>query len=133
MKKIKEIAYELLQGNVEKAAQLKLNSHFADPALEMEVVEIAKQAIISYLKKGDVEKAFKTKKFFSIPQEEVEGALKQAILSSYFDGDLKRVLDIRHKMPMSLEFRQEVIDYCDSWGRHHEAEVMKNLLLDAKE
>ncbi|MEN9622122.1 MAG: hypothetical protein RLZZ67_556 [Candidatus Parcubacteria bacterium] len=129
MKKVKEIAYELSKGNIEKAAELRLGVKFDDASLELEVIEIARQAIISYLKKGDTERALETKKFFKIPTDLADEALKQAVLSSYCDGDLKRMLQIRDKMGMSTSLKKEVIEYCESWGRHEEAKAMRLVFL----
>ena len=129
MKKVKEIAYELAKGNIEKAAELRLSVQFDDKSLELEVVEIARQAIISYLKKGDTKKALDTKKFFKISEELADEALKQAVLSSYCDGNLKRMLQIRDKMDMSTSLKKEIIEYCESWGRHEEAKAMRLVFL----
>lgn len=129
MKRVKEIAYELSKGNIEKAAELRMSVKFDDSSLELEVVEIARQAIISYLKKGDTDKAIDTKKLFKIPKELADEALKQAILSSYCDGDLKRMIQIRDKMNMSTSLKKEIIEYCESWGRHEEAKAMKVVFL----
>ena len=130
MKKVKEIAYELSMGNIEKAAQLRLEVEFEDKSLELEVVEIARQALFSYFKKGDIKKALDTKSFFSISTDSANEALKQAVLSNYCDGNLKTMIKIRDKVPMTKSLRQEIVGYCESWkGHHKEAEAMKKVFL----
>ncbi len=130
MKRIKEIAYELSRGNIEKAAEIRLSVEFDDKSLELEIVEIARQAIFSYFKQGDTEKALDTKKLFNVPAESADEALKQAVLSSYCEGDLKSMIKIRREVPMSKSLRQEIVGYCESWGDHYkEAEAMKKVFL----
>src|SRR5581483_7486697 len=111
MEKIKEIAVELSKGNVERAHDITFEVHMKDPDLEMEVIEIARQAIIRYVKEGDIDRALKAHKLFNIPNDSAKEALKQAVLSIYFDGNLQRLLEIKKKVPLSRSLREEIIRY----------------------
>ena len=105
MKEVKEIAHELSKGNIKKAAELRMSVQFDDKSLELEVVEIARQAVFSYFKKGEVVKAFEAQKFFKISPSSVDEALKQAILSNYREGNLKGMIKIRDNAPLSQELQ----------------------------
>lgn len=129
MSEIKEIAVELSKGNIERASEIKMNVRFEDEALELEAVEVVRQAMIGYLKQGEIEKAHKTWTLFALPEDVAEEVLKQAILSVYYAGNLKLVIDIRNKMPLSQSVREELVEYCESWGRHEEAKVMRTAFL----
>jgi hypothetical protein len=129
MKKVQEISYHLSQGNVDEAAAIRLSAHFDDPSLELEIIEIAEQALIGYLKSGQVDKACKTSRLFAISEDVAQDAIKQAVLSIYCEGDLSMLLHIKNSVPMSREMREEIIAYCESWGRHAEAEAMRHVFL----
>jgi len=131
MKEVKEIAYLLSKGSVEKAAELRMSVTFDDKELELEVVEIVRQALFSYFKKGEIKKAENTQRLFKIPTESIDDALKQAVLSNYRDGNFKSMIQIRNNIPMSRSLRAEIVEYCESWKSHQkEAEAMKKVFLD---
>ena len=127
---MQEIARELSKGNVEKAREIKVALMAGHDAYDIELIEIVRQAIISYIKKGEVDKACKARELFEVPQDLADEALKQAVLSSYYEGDLKRLIDIKNTVPMSEELRREIVDYCESWGRHEEAKAMRGVFLE---
>lgn len=123
MKEVKEIAYELSKGNIKKAAELRMSVQFDDKSLELEVVEIARQAVFSYFKKGEVVKALEAQKFFKISSSSVDEALKQAILSNYREGNLKGMIKIRDNAPLSQKLRKEIVEYCKSWKNHQKESI----------
>jgi hypothetical protein len=129
MKEVKEIAKELMEGNVEKAAEINARTRYPDESIEFEVIEIVRQAMIVHLKNGDFEKVCLTIKLFSLPQELVDAALKQGVLSVYYDGNHKLLSAIKDKVPMSPELRAEIVNYCESWGMEGEAGAMKAMFI----
>lgn len=130
MKHIKEIAHELSEGNIDKAIKIKANISLNDTSLQSEVVEIARQAIISYLKKGVIGKAVEITHKFDLPEDVLNETFKQAILSIYYDRNFKNLVKIRKSMPLSLNLRKEIVEYCDSWkGHKKEVSEMREVFL----
>ncbi len=129
MKRIKQIAHELSIGNIEGAAKLQINPGAQDGAVDIEVLEVARQSLIGYLKQGDFEKARSVKSFFDLPDDLTEEAVKHAVISSYYDGNLSRMLEISKSVPMSDGLFEEIVNYCESWGRHEEAKAMREVFV----
>lgn len=130
MKEVREIAQELSKGNIEKAGNLRTAVHFKDKSLELEVLEIARQAVFSYFKKGEIVKALQAQKVFKISSPSVDEALKQAILSNYREGNLRGMIKIRDTAHVSQKLRKEIVGYCESWkNQQKEAEAMKKVFL----
>ncbi len=129
MKRIKQIAYELSVGNIEEASKLQVNPGSQDGAVDIEVLEVARQSLIGYLKRGEFEKACSVKKLFDLPDDLAQEAVKHAVISSYYDGNLSRMLEISKRVPMTDGLFQEIIGYCESWGRNEEAKAMREVFV----
>lgn len=120
MKEVKIIATELAKGNVEVAADL--NKRLNPPHdVELEILEVARQAIIVYLKKGDVYRARQAKKLFGLPQDLIDETVKQAVLSTLVDGNMKRVIELKEELPVKKLIADQIVEYCISWGKKDKA------------
>ena len=120
MKEVKTIAAELAKGNVESAADLNRRLDLPED-VELEVLEVARQAIIVYLKKGDVYRARQAKRLFRLPQDLVDETVKQAVLSTLADGNMKRVKELKEELPLNKIIADEIVEYCLSWGKKEKA------------
>jgi hypothetical protein len=117
MKEIKEIAAELSKGNVKKASDIRKNLLLAaDADLDMEVTEIAKQAMIHHLKEGKIKAAKEIPKHFSMSKDMIDETVQQAVLSSFRAGDMSAVKVMKKDLPISKSLGTQIIDYCQTWG-----------------
>lgn len=128
MKEIKDISKALETGDVRYAYSVWEKVSGAGDDLEYEVHEVVRQAIIVYLKKGYVYKAREAESLFKLPKDAVDEAVKQAILSSFRDGDIKRVKELRHDLPINRTLASELIDFCSSWGKKESILCMQEVL-----
>lgn len=128
MKEIKNIARLLENGDIEEAHRAWLQVDDRDGDLQYEVHEIVRQAIIAYLKKGMVYNARRAEILFALPKDAVDEAVKQAVLSSFRDGDVKRVKELRNDLPISKTLADELVNFCASWGKSDYAACMQAVL-----
>lgn len=128
MKELKDISKALSSGDVDKAHSVWESISDADEALEYELHEIVRQAIISYLKKGHVYKARQAEALFGLPKDAVDEAIKQAVLSSFRDGDVKRVRELRDELPINKTLAGELVSFCASWGKQDYVACMQEVL-----
>lgn len=128
MKEAKEIAAELSKGNVDKAREVR-DRLFREQkgAFELEIMEIAKQAIIFNLKNGKIRTAKEIKKSFGLSEELVEDTVQQAVLSSFCDGDVERVKELTDDLPIPQELRMKIVEYCASWNRKEMTALMQEV------
>ncbi len=115
MKEIKEIAAELSKGNVKKASDIRKGLSLATD-VDLEVTEIAKQAMISHLKTGKVAAAKEIPHHFSMPKDMVDDTIQQAVLSSFRAGDMKAVKTMKKDLPISRSLGSQIVEYCQTWG-----------------
>lgn len=128
MKEITDIAAELSKGNVERASEIRKSTKFEDDAYEMEVDEIARQAIVNFLKKGEIDNARKVARLFALPPDSADEAVKQAVLSAIADGDMNLAVEIKDKLPMPKGMCDEVVAYFVSWGKKDQAVLIKTTI-----
>lgn len=129
MQTIKELARELSKGNVKEASGIRMRVSAHDSELQGEVVEVARQAMFAHIKGGMVEVACEIRRAFDIPDELAHEATKQAVLSIYAEGNLRLMLDVERRAHLPRSLRQEIVDYCETWGRKEEAEAMRRVFL----
>jgi len=125
MKDIKLIAKALSEGNVKEAAAIKSQMVSADQSIEDEINEVARQAVIQYLKTGSVYNAREAERLFKLPKDEVEDAVKQAVMSSLRDGDIETIVELKTDLPISKSMAQEILEYTSSWGKASYIESMQ--------
>ncbi len=126
MTEIKQIARELSSGNIENARKInKEIARISDESLQLEVMEIAKQAMISHLKKGEVATVRKISEVFSMPRELVEDTIQQAVLSAFAEGDIARVRALKEELPISRDLGAKLVLYCASWGKSDKSAAME--------
>ncbi|MBI5133898.1 MAG: hypothetical protein HZA81_00710 [Candidatus Taylorbacteria bacterium] len=128
MKEIKEIAKALAKGDVDAAYEARSRLDPTDEVLEHEAREVVRQAIIAYLKKGLIYKARETESRFKLPKDAVDEAIKQAVLSSFRDGNVKRVEELRRDLPINRTLADELIEFCASWGKPDSIACLQTVL-----
>lgn len=93
----------------------------------MELMEIAKQAMLNQLKRGNVDIANEIKRGFDLPEELVEDTIQQAVLSSFCDGDVMRIKELKDELPIPKDLRLKIVDYCATWGRKDMTTLMQTV------
>lgn len=126
--RIQEISKALAKGDVMVAKELRRSMGPLDAETEAEISEVARQAIIGYLKKGDVYRAREAERAFNMEQDVIDETVRQAILSSMRDGDTETVAELRNGLPISKSMARELVDYCATWGEKDSAECMRAVL-----
>jgi hypothetical protein len=129
MIRIQEIAKELCEGNIERASQIRFAGGALDGSIDVEIIEVARQAIIYHVKCGELDKACEIKRCFELPDDLAEDAIMHAVLSVYYERDFKRLVEIKKGMPLSQGLLSQIIEYCDSWGEREEAKAMRTVFL----
>ncbi len=116
---IKKIAQALVAGDVARARKIRDGISNLDEASDWEINEIVRQAIIGYLKKGEIYKARQAESLFKLPKESIDDTVKQAVLSSLREGDMETITELRNGLPIPTEMAQELVAYCATWGKDH--------------
>lgn len=124
-KYIKNIANALSEGEVGKAFEIRSSIAALDGVSEAEISEVVRQAIISYLKRGDIYNAREAESLFKMPKELVDETVRQAVMSSFRDGDMETITGLRDGLPIPQDMARELVDYCVSWGKPGYADCMK--------
>lgn len=129
MRNLKAIAEKLRRGDVDvafKEAQPLVKTD--DELLRLEVVEIAKQAMLSHLKHGDIITTRKIQKLFSVSDEMFDDTVLQAVLSSFRDSDFSTVKELRAELPISKRVVGDLLTYCSTWGDTRKCLLMEEVL-----
>ncbi|HEU5114659.1 MAG TPA: hypothetical protein VFT82_02750 [Candidatus Paceibacterota bacterium] len=116
MKDVKAIADALREGQIEQALAIRSSLRDANDDIQYEIMEVVRQSIISYLKGGEIERAKQAERLFGLEKESVEDTVKQAVLSSFRDGDLETVIELKEGLPIPSALARDILDYCSSWG-----------------
>ncbi len=124
---MKEIATELSKGNFQKASDLGRELVRKDASVAGEVMEIARQAMISSLKKGKVSVAKEINRAFSLPEEMLDETIQQAVMSSLYAGDIEQVKKLKNDFPIKKELSGKIVNFCSSWGKKDRSEVVESL------
>lgn len=128
MKRVKEIATELSKGNFKRASDIRKEISAEDGgAHDLEIMEIARQAMILNLKRGHVDAAKDIKKSFSLPQDIVDETIEQAVMSSVYEGDMKAVLRLKRELPITRDLGNRIVSYCASWGKKDNSLALEEL------
>jgi len=128
MKRVKEIATELSKGNFKRASDIRKEVSAEDGgAHDLEIMEIARQAMILNLKRGHVDAAKDIKKSFSLPQDIVDETIEQAVMSSVYEGDMKAVLRLKKELPINRDLGNRIVSYCASWGKKDNSLALEEL------
>lgn len=117
MKEIKNIAKAFERGDIGEAYAIRSRILVPGDDIEYEIHEVARQAIVNYLKKGLIYKARETESLFKLPKDALDEAVKQAVLSSFRDGNVKRVEELRRDLPITRTLAHELVEFCASWGK----------------
>ncbi|HVT75229.1 MAG TPA: hypothetical protein VHD69_02355 [Candidatus Paceibacterota bacterium] len=125
MKDIKKIAKALSQGEIQEALTIKENMGDIDMGTEIEICEIVRQAIIKYLKKGEIYNARAAESAFDMEQDSIDETVRQAVMSIFREGDMEKVAELRDGLPISKIMADELVDYCASWGNPGSTACMK--------
>ena len=128
MKEAKEIAKELSKGNVKKAAEIRTQLlRIEGESFEMELTEIAKQAMLNQLKKGNIKAAKEIEGSFDIPESMAEDTIQQAVMSSFREGNVMLIKELKDDLPIPNELRVKIVQYCASWGKKDMTELMQTV------
>lgn len=127
MKEIKDIAKALSSGDVEKAFEIRNSMTNLSKESEFEINGIVRQAIISFLKKGDVKNVKKVERLFMVPKDSSDDTVKQAVLSSFRDGDMKTIASLKTDLPIESSMAKDLIAYCSTWGKAEYEDCMKSV------
>jgi len=127
MKRVKEIATELSKGTFGKASDLRRELSRIDNLVDAEIMEIARQAMISNLKGGRVDAAKEIRKSFSLSQDIVDETVEQAVMSSLYEGDMQRVRELKADLPIKKELGDKIIGYCATWGKKERTAALEEL------
>lgn len=129
MKHAKEIAVELARGNVTRASEIRkaLLRAGDDSFDDLEIMEIARQAMIMHLKKGHIGEVHQIQRAFSLPQDLVDETVEQAVVSSFYEGDLNRVKKMKDDLPIGKALSTKIVDYCSSWGKKDQCLALEAL------
>ncbi|MDP1625148.1 MAG: hypothetical protein Q8L64_05250 [bacterium] len=125
---IDAIAKALLKGDIARAAVLRKKMGEIDLVTEVEILEVARQAIISFLKKGDIYNAREISIAFDIERDMMDETVRQAFMSSFREGDMEVLAELRDGLPIPSTMAKELIDYSSSWGDPRSADLMKTVL-----
>lgn len=124
---MKEIAIELAKGNFQKASDLGRELVRKDASAGGEVIEIARQAMISSLKKGKVSVAKEINRAFSLPEDVLDETIQQAVMSSFYAGDIEQVKKLKNDLPIKKELSKKIVNFSTSWGRKDRSEAIQAL------
>jgi hypothetical protein len=129
MKHAKEIAAELAKGNIAGASEIRkaLLRAGDDSFDDLEITEIARQAMIMHLKKGHIGEVRQIQKAFSIPQDLVDETVEQAVVSSFYEGDLNRIKKMKSDLPIGRALSGKIVGYCSSWGKKGQCLALEEL------
>ncbi|MFA6158470.1 MAG: hypothetical protein WC763_02480 [Candidatus Paceibacterota bacterium] len=118
MKRVQEIATELSKGNFKKASDIRKEISAVDgDSHELEIMEIARQAMITNLKRGSVSDAKEIERSFNLADDVVEETIEQAVMSSVYDGDIERLIKLKKELPITRDLGNKIVSYCASWGK----------------
>jgi hypothetical protein len=129
MKHAKEIAVELAKGNVARASEIRKGLLRAgdDSFDDLEIMEIARQAMIMHLKKGHINEVHQIQKAFSISQDLLDETVEQAVVSSFYEGDINRIKKMKSELPIGKALSAKIVDYCSSWGKKDQCLELEEL------
>lgn len=129
MKHAQEIAAELAKGNVARASAIRkaILKEGDDSFGDLEILEIARQAMITHLKKGHISEVHQIQRAFSISQDLVDETVEQAVVSSFYEGDLSRIKKMKEDLPISKAVGGRIINYCSSWGKKDRCLALEEL------
>ncbi|HVU06815.1 MAG TPA: hypothetical protein VHE10_03460 [Candidatus Paceibacterota bacterium] len=116
-KDIKKIAKALSKGDIQEALTIREDMGDIDLGTEIEICEIVRQAIIAFLKKGEIYNARAAESAFDMEQDSIDETVRQAVMSVFRDGDMEKIAELRDGLPISKTMAEELIQYCASWGK----------------
>lgn len=128
MKEVLQIRDLLTKGDIKKAFKLKeFILSDIDKSTRQEITEVAREAMIVHLKLGHIRKAELIVELFPMSKVVLRDTLKQAMLSSFRDGDTKRVVEIKNHFPLPKNLGKELVKYCTE----KEKDLCKQCILSA--